>query len=137
MTGSSYTKTVSATTSASLTGCTITYHITVTGPCSSLISLSGNTLTFAASDVLAYAGTCYVAVKASIGEVTPTVWSAATTGTFIYVDPCLTAKMLGSCWGPLTVNLYAVNSVSVGYWSDNVTSAIHNGTQICSYTTFS
>ena len=84
--------------------------------------------------MLANAAVCSVQVKASIGEVTPTVWSASTTGTFNYVDPCLTATMNTNNFNPITVNVGQVASSSTAMWQDSVTATKNNGTIICAQT---
>jgi hypothetical protein len=54
--GAAQSYTLSSTTATYGLTCTIEYRLKVTGPNPSLITLSGNTITFAASDVLSDAG---------------------------------------------------------------------------------
>lgn len=67
VTGGAQIYTLSSTTSNAITTCTIIYAITKTGGTgTSLITLSGKTLTFAATNVLAYAGVYTISVTAQI-----------------------------------------------------------------------
>lgn len=96
---------LNSTTNGSTT-CTVSYKITVTGPNSNLITLSDNTVTFAASNVLSDAGEYSIAVQAIIyGR---NSWSAATTATFTYVNPCVSATI------PAIVIYPTTFSVNVG-----------------------
>ena len=109
--------------------------MTVTGPNPSLISLSGTTLTFAASNALSNAGTYSIAVQAQISP--QITWSATTTATFIYVNPCLTATMpaSGTCPAGFSVGVGGSQTSSTfGLFLDSVTSAVNNGTVICPQT---
>ena len=66
LTGATQSFTLSATTNTGLLQ-TINYAITVTGGTgTSLITLSGDTVTFASTNVLAYAGVYTISVKAQI-----------------------------------------------------------------------
>ena len=132
VTGGAQQYVLSSTTSLGLT-CTITYRLTVRGGTNiSLITLSGNTITFAASDVLSDAETYYLDVEAQISP--QTTWSAIFTGTFKYVDPCLTATMPASptCPAEFTVNLGETKKSSTfAPFLDSVTTSVNNGTIIC------
>jgi hypothetical protein len=85
------------------------HKITVTGgPNPGLITMPNSatpTIRFAGTDNTADAGVYQIKVQISInGGIT---WSAAVTGTFTYVNPCLTATITGSCWNAFSVNLFA------------------------------
>lgn len=115
---------------------TIIYDITVTGGSgTSLITLSGNTVTFADTSILAYAAIYTISVKARFTG--SSTWSAPTTGTFTYVNPCVSATITGACWADFSVDLLANHQVFVPAWSDSVTNLVNNGTQICAYTPLS
>ena len=110
--------------------------MTVTGgPKPSLITVTGNIITFAASDVFSDAGTYTVAVQAKTSA--QTVWSTATTattGTFYYINPCLTATMpaTATCPPAFSVNVGAsAISSTFALFKDSVTSAKNNETIIC------
>ena len=112
VTGAAQSHTLTSTTSGGHT-CSINYQLKVTGPNSSLITVSGNTITFTASSVLVDTGTYYVAVTAKTTTQTDlfnrtVAWSSATIGTFYYVNPCLTATM------PTSITCPAAFSVVVG-----------------------
>lgn len=113
-----------------MTTCSIIYAITVSGGSgNSLITLSGGTVRFSATNILANAGTYTISVTAKISG--QTTWSAATMATFTYINPCLTATVVSTCPSNFQVEVSATNSASVPLWSDSVTTAVNNGTTIC------
>lgn len=92
-------------------------------------------MTFAATSVLSYAATYSISVTAKISG--QTTWSAATTATFTYVDPCVTATLpvAPSCMSAFSAQIgFTQTSSLVPTWQDSVTSAINNGTIICPQT---
>ena len=93
-----------------------TYDITVTGPNTSLITLSGNTLTFAATSTLSDAASSYsVSIKARIASGSQnTAWSSAFVGTFSYFTTVpITLKFLqGSDSTALKAQTWSISSTT-------------------------